>query len=59
MTVSELIAILQTMPQNLSVKINDIHGGEISNLDHVYYFNEEDFMPEENIEPCVLLQVNF
>lgn len=59
MTVSELIAILQTMPKNLPVKINDNRGGEIYSLEDVDCFTAADFEPEDNAEPCVLLQVNY
>ena len=52
MTVAELIAILQTMPQDLPIEINDNEGGQIIYIDSV------DSFPEDEDYPVVMIQAN-
>jgi hypothetical protein len=52
MTVAELIAILQTMPQDVAVEINDNLGGQIIYIDSV------DSFPEDEDYPLVMIQAN-
>ena len=57
MTVAELIAILQTMPQDLPIEINDNMGGQIIYIDSVDLFDEIDpEFPEDY--PVVMIQAN-
>lgn len=58
LTVAELIAILQTMPQDYPVEINDHHKGSISYVDRVDCFGPEDIEPEFADEdyPVVIIQ---
>jgi hypothetical protein len=60
MTVSELIAILQTMPQDLTVEVNDNRDGgvHIHFIDRVDCFTAEDFGPDDENQPCVVIQIN-
>lgn len=53
MTVAELISILQTMPQDVQVEVNDNYGGEIFVIEQVDHFEatEED-------DEIVIIQVN-
>ena len=54
MTVAELIAVLQTMPQDYPIEINDNMGGQIIYIDSVDQFDlegEEDY-------PVVMIQAN-
>ena len=57
MTVAELIAILQTMPQDLEVEVNNNNGREIFAIEQVDYFSEEELDGE--FEPSVMIQVNY
>ena len=57
MTVAELIAILQTMPQDLEVEVNNNNGREIFAIEQVDYFSEEELDGE--FEPSVIIQVNY
>ena len=54
MTVAELIAILQTMPQDLPIEINDNEGGQIIYIDSVDHFDLEG----EDDYPVVMIQAN-
>jgi hypothetical protein len=54
MTVSELIEILKTMPQNLPIEINDNMGGQIIYIDSVDHFDLEG----EDDYPVVMIQAN-
>ncbi len=54
MTVAELIAILQTMPQDLPVEINDNMGGQIIYIDSVEEFD----LDGEDDYPVVIIQAN-
>ena len=57
MTVAELIAILQTMPGDLPVEINDHNRGSLSYVDRVDCFLQEDLDPEFPEDyPVVVLQ---
>ena len=58
MTVSELIEILKTMPQDLPIEINDHHKGSISFVDRVDCFGPETIDPEfaEDDYPVVMIQ---
>jgi hypothetical protein len=56
MTVAELIAILQTMPQDLPIEVNDNNGGQIYPIEQVDCFTELDIEPDDY--PTVVLQVN-
>ena len=56
MTVAELIAILQTMPQDLKVEVNN-DGREIFAIEQVDYFSEEELDGE--FEPSVMIQINY
>ena len=56
MTVAELIAILQTMPPDLEVEVNN-NGREIFAIEQVDYFSEEELDGE--FEPSVMIQVNY
>jgi hypothetical protein len=58
MTVAELIAILQTMPQDLPVEINDNEGGEILQIDSVDHFGWHDLEPGSGDQPVVMIQAN-
>jgi hypothetical protein len=58
MTVSELIAILQTMPQDMTAEVNDNRNGDVHFIDRVDCFTAEDFGPDEENHPCVVIQVN-
>lgn len=55
MTVAQLIAILQTMPQDYPVEINNNHAGQITFIDQVDCFGPED-MKEAEDYPVVILQ---
>jgi hypothetical protein len=57
-TVAELIAQLQTMPQDIAVQVNDNRGGEVYDLDSVDLFDEGSIALEPEDEPVVILQVN-
>jgi hypothetical protein len=57
MTVAELIAILQTMPQDLEVEVNNNDGREIFAIEQVDYFSEEELDGE--FEPSVMIQINY
>ena len=56
MTVAELIAILQTMPPDLEVEVNN-NGREIFAIEQVDYFSEEELDGE--FEPSVMIQINY
>ena len=56
MTVAELITILQTMPQDLEVEVNN-DGREIFAIEQVDYFSEEELDGE--FEPSVMIQINY
>lgn len=57
MTVAQLIAILQTMPQDYPVEINDNHAGKLSWVDQVDCFKPEDLDPAfPDDYPCVVIQ---
>ena len=56
MTVAELIAILQTMPQDLEVEVNN-NGREIFAIEQVDYFSEEELDGE--FEQSVMIQINY
>ena len=58
MTVAELIAVLQTMPQDLPVEINNHHIGSVSWVDQVDQYDEtwEAFDAAEGDYPCVVIQ---
>jgi hypothetical protein len=58
MTVSELIAILQTMPQDMTVEVNDNRNGDVHFIDSIDCFTAEDFGPDDDNQPCVVIQVN-
>ena len=54
MKVSELIKILQDMPQDLPVEINNNLGGEITYVDQVDLFTVDDGLDY----PVVMIQTN-
>lgn len=58
MTVAQLIAVLQTMPQDLPVEINNHHIGQVSWVDQVGLYDEtcEPFDATEGDYPCVVIQ---
>lgn len=58
MTVAQLIAALQTMPQDYPVEINDNHLCKVSWVDQVDCFGPDDIDPEfvDEDYPCVILQ---
>lgn len=58
MTVSELIVILQSMPQDLPVEINDNINGQITYIDAVDHFSWHDLEPGSGDQPCVMIQTN-
>lgn len=59
MTVSELIAILQTMPQDYPVEVNSHYSGNVSQIDAVDCFFPEDMHPDfPEDTPAVVIQVN-
>ena len=58
MTVAELIAILQTMPQDLPIKINDNAGDQIIQIDSVDHFGWYDLEPCSGDQPVVMIQAN-
>lgn len=67
MTVAELIAILQTMPQDYNVEINDNQGGNAFPRENVNFFpiytvdcfGPEDMDPDfPDSIPSVVIQVN-
>jgi hypothetical protein len=57
-TVAQLIATLQTMPQDLPVEINDNSLGEVYPLHSVSLFEEGDIALEDEDYAVVMLQVN-
>ena len=57
-TVAQLIAKLQALPQNLPVEINDNNGGEVYKIDSVDLFDEGDIALEDDDYAVVILQVN-
>jgi hypothetical protein len=57
MKVSELIAFLQTMPQDLEVEVNDSKGGEVHLIEEVFhYVPNTDLWPDD--APSVVIEVN-
>ncbi len=56
MTVSELIAILQTLPQDLPVGVNDEGNGIFHEVTGEPFLSED--TDEEGIGPCVVIPVN-
>lgn len=59
MTVAELIAILQTMPQDYPVDINDNGNGNVFAIEQVDCFLPEDMDPDFPEDyPSVVIQVN-
>ncbi len=57
MKVSELIAILKDLPQDIEVDVNDIRGGEVYSVMEVHhYIPNKDLWPDDN--ESVVLQVN-
>jgi hypothetical protein len=59
MTVSELIAILQTVsqPQDMTVEIYDNETTEIYSVDDVDIFTKEDF--GSDMKPSAVIQINY
>lgn len=55
MTVAELIAQLQAMPQDVEVQINDNSGGNVFELEQVDHFDANDEWEDPEV---VMLQVN-
>lgn len=53
MTVAELVAILQEMPQDALVEVNDNCGGEVFPIEQVDYFEANEYDDE-----VVVIQVN-
>jgi hypothetical protein len=53
MTVAELIEVLKTMPQDVTVEVNDNGGGEVHGIDQVDYFEAD-----ADFDECVTIQVN-
>ena len=53
MKVSELITLLQALPKNAIVQVNDNMGGEIYDIECVDHFDADEYDPES-----VVLQVN-
>ena len=61
MTVAELITILQPMPQDLPIEINDNMGGQIIYIDCVQHFGPDDIDAEAAADgdyPVVIIQAN-
>lgn len=60
MKVSELIAILQEMPQDIEIIVNDNAGGEVYSIndadDITHYVPNTDLWPDD--VPQVVIQVN-
>jgi hypothetical protein len=57
MKVSELIAILQTMPQDVVVEVNDNNGGEVYGIHSVDHFTPNTDLWPDDYE-SVVIQVN-
>jgi hypothetical protein len=55
MTVAELIKILQTMPQDWAVEVNDNLGGDVHQIDSIDMFPA---IEEEDGYAVVVIQVN-
>ena len=53
MTVAELIEILQQMPQDVQVEVNDNNGGVVFGIEEVNHFEECEWDDE-----IVMIQVN-
>jgi len=59
MTVSELIAILQKMPQDYPIEMIDSHCGDPLVIDSVDRFDSTDqFFNKDEDYPAVVIQVN-
>ena len=59
MTVAELIAILQTLPQDLPVAVNDEGNGEFHEMTgEPFLFEDFEDTDEDKIGPCVVIPVN-
>ena len=57
MKVSELIAILKDLPQDIEVEVNYIRSGEVYSVTEVHhYIPNKDLWPDDN--ESVVLQVN-
>ena len=57
MRVSRLIELLQKMPQDLEVEVNDNRGGEVYEINNVtHYIPNIDLWPDD--VPSVIIQVN-
>jgi len=57
MKVSELIEILQALPQDLEVEVNDNNGGEVYAIEEVTHYKPNlDLWPDD--AETVVLQVN-
>ncbi len=53
----ELIAILQKMPQDIDVEVNDCNGGEVYSIEDVtLYIPNTDLWPDD--KAAVIIQVN-
>ena len=59
-TVAQLIAKLQTLPQDLPVEINDNGGGNVFPVERVDLFDDMDveLCEDDGDYPVVILQVN-
>lgn len=58
MTVAQLIAALQQMPQDLPVEINNHHTGQVSWVDRVELFDDTwaSYSPDDGDYPVVVIQ---
>lgn len=52
----ELIAILQKMPQDIDVEVNDNNGGEVYAIEKVTLYVPTDLWPDD--KAAVIIQVN-
>ena len=58
-TVAQLIAKLQTMPQDLPVEVNNVGTGTVMPVMAVDLFDEGDIALEDEDYPVVILQINY
>lgn len=57
MNVRQLIEILQQLPQDLEVEVNDQNGGEVYAIEEVTHYHPNiDLWPDD--APAIVLQVN-
>jgi hypothetical protein len=57
MTVSELIAILENMPQDMIVNVYDKETAEIYSVDDVDFLTKNDI--GSDMKSCAMIQINY